>query len=1080
MLACVLAGLVMASTASAAPPGPNWVISAQSAPSYFAPGDSADQYVINVVDQGGERTDGSTIAISDQLPAGVTATAITGAVDEPVTGSNNFPLTCDLASLTCQTNLDPVVVDPLSDEISIQVVITVSVPANASGTLTDTASVAGGGGPTVSTTAQTPVSTGPVPFGISFLQTQVQDQSGNPASQAGGHPYALTTAIGFNVSSLSSAVNNIPEPQENAEPRDINVALPPGLVGNPGAVPQCSDVQFDTGPDPSVCPAETQVGYLALFFYAGGTAPQALPVYSVVPPPGQPAEFGFDVGGVHVPIFFHVRTEGDYGLTADLSGVTEADPVLASYLTLWGTPADPSHSLLRFTQGAGQPGTDLPGNPLPGGVPSDAPPLPLLDYPTNCESGARTASATADSWQDPGVFTSPTTSTLPAPTGCDNLSFQPSLTATPDNLTAGQPAGLQVDLHVPQTNDPGVPATPQLENATVTLPQGMVINPASAGGLQGCSDAQIALHSDAAATCPDGSQLGTVQVATPLLPGPLTGQVYLGAPECSPCASTDAQSGRMVRLYIVAQGFGVTVKLPGTVSVDPVTGQLATTFDQNPQLPFSDLLLTLDDGPRASLVNPRACGAYATTSDLSPWSSPFTADVFPSSSFAISNCGDPNVFAPTFSAGSTSSRAGAYSPFMLTFSRGDQDQFFSGLTATLPPGVSAKLAGVPLCSDSDASAGTCPAASRVGTATVASGPGSEPLWIPQPGAPQPSVYLTGPYKGAPYGLVVEAPAVAGPFNLGTVVVRQALYVDPTTAQVTAVSDPFPTILDGIPLQIRTVSVTIDGPSFTLNPTGCDPMAITGTLTSTGGMSAPVSTRFQVDSCQALGFSPKLAFRLTGRGQTHSGNHPTLTATLTQGPGQANIRSARVALPLSLALDVNNSQHVCNYDVAQAVHGGPVACPASTIVGQASASTPLLDRPLSGPVYLVQGIRFGRQGQRIHTLPSLLIPLRGQIALDLRASSAVNGAQQLVTTFSTVPDAPVSKFTLTINGGRKGILVITGRGKSICTAAQVADASFGAHSGKTMSAAITMSKPCAAAKHATRHVKRHNKRHGRKR
>jgi hypothetical protein len=259
------------------------------------------------------------------------------------------------------------------------------------------------------------------------------------------------------------------------------------------------------------------------------------------------------------------------------------------------------------------------------------------------------------------------------------------------------------------------------------------------------------------------------------------------------------------------------------------------------------------------------------------------------------------------------------------------------------------------------------------------------------------------------------------------------------------------------------------------------MQIAGTMSSTGGMTAPVSSRFQVGGCQGLGFSPKLQFKLTGSGQTHSGNHPTLTATLTQGGGQANIRSAKVALPLSLALDINNSQHVCNYDVAQAVHGGAVGCPASTIVGQATAQTPLLSQPLSGPVYLVQGIRFGKNGQRIHTLPSLLVPLRGQIAIDLRASSAVNGAQQLVTTFNTIPDAPVSKFTLTINGGRKGLLVITGRGKTICGASQVANSDFGAQSGKADNQNDTMATPCTRFAHRRRHTRRHATRgHSRRR
>jgi hypothetical protein len=359
---------------------------------------------------------------------------------------------------------------------------------------------------------------------------------------------------------------------------------------------------------------------------------------------------------------------------------------------------------------------------------------------------------------------------------------------------------------------------------------------------------------------------------------------------------------------------------------------------------------------------------------------------------------------------------------------------------------------------------SCPAGSQVGTVTTGAGPGLDPFFLSG------KAYLTGPYKGAPYGLAVVVPALAGPFDLGTVVVRQALYVDPTTAQVTAVSDPFPSILDGIPLRIRRVDVTLDRPDFTINPTSCEPMAVTGTLTSTAGLAAPLSSRFQVGGCQALGFSPRLRIGLSGKGQTHSGQHPTLTATLVQGPGQANIRSAKVVLPLALALDPNNSQHVCDYDTAQAVHGGAVGCPASTIVGTARAVTPLLSQPLTGNVYLVQGIRFNSQGQRIRTLPSLLIPLRGKIALDLRAQSAVNGVQELVTTFSTIPDAPVSAFTLTITGGPKGLLVITGRGLSICGKAQVAKASFGAQSGKSNAQNDTMATPCH--KVARSHTRRH--------
>ncbi len=387
----------------------------------------------------------------------------------------------------------------------------------------------------------------------------------------------------------------------------------------------------------------------------------------------------------------------------------------------------------------------------------------------------------------------------------------------------------------------------------------------------------------------------------------------------------------------------------------------------------------------------------------------------------------------------------------------------------------ANLSHVPECSEADLARispqpGTgqdqinnpsCPASSQVGTVTTEAGTGPDPYSLPG------KVYLTGPYKGAPYGLAVVVPAVAGPLDLGTVVVRQALQIDPTSAQVTDVSDPFPTILDGIPLRIRRVDVVLNRPEFTLNPTSCDPMNVTGTLTSTAGLVSSDSSRYQAADCSALGFSPKLKIALTGKGRTRSGQHPTLSATVTQPAGQANIASARVALPLSLALDPNNSQHVCAYPIAQAVSTGPADCPASTLVGTATAITPLLSQPLTGPVYLVQGIRFSH-GQQIRTLPSLLVALRGQIALDLRAQTSVSHGK-LVSTFPTIPDAPVSKFTLTISGGRKGILVITGRGRSICGTPQVSNATLGAQSGKRRSSAITMSTPCKAAKKSKKQV-----------
>jgi hypothetical protein len=436
------------------------------------------------------------------------------------------------------------------------------------------------------------------------------------------------------------------------------------------------------------------------------------------------------------------------------------------------------------------------------------------------------------------------------------------------------------------------------------------------------------------------------------------------------------------------------------------------------------------------------------------------ATAAPSSSFNVTGCsGDP--FSPSFAAGTTNPVAGSYSPFTLTFSRPDNDQELSSLSATLPPGLFAKIAGVPLCSNAQANAGTCGSASRVGTATVGSGDGSHPLFLSGP------VYLTGPYKGGPYGLSTVVPAVAGPYNLGTVVVRQSLHIDPNDAHVTAISDPFPTILDGVPLRIQTVNLTLNRPNFIVNPTSCSPMRVGATITSVNGTDASVSSPFQVAGCGNLPFFPSLSLKLSGKGQTTSGKHPTLTANLTVDSGQANISSARVVLPLSLALDPSNTKVVCSVADAAADN-----CPANTIVGHVTAVSPLLPDPLTGDVYLVQGIRTNAKGQQIRTLPSLLVPLKGDVDLNLHAQTSVSSGR-LVSTFSPVPDADVSSFQLTINGGKHGILVVTGHGKSICSGRQLATGNLSAHSGKVENLSVKMGTQCHGVKKLKR--KKHSSR-----
>jgi len=774
--------------------------------------------------------------------------------------------------------------------------------------------------------------------------------------------------------------------------------------------------------------------------HLASTESAPIPIFNMQPDPGHVATLSatFLIATIVIEVDVH-SPGGDTncdsstcGLTATLSYASSLLTLEGSTFTLWGVPGDPSHD----SQRCGEIGESC--------QPTAVSKAPFMTNPTSC-AGPLSTSVTVDSYENQSATSN---ATQAAPTGCNLLSVSPTLSVAPDTSQADTPAGYDVDLGVPQNTQAYSLATPDLQNVSLTLPAGTALSPATANGLQGCTDAQFAANS-----CPAASKVGTVSITSPLLPDHLVGSAYIGSPTPS----------QMYRLFLIASADNVTIKLSGQVEPNASTGQLTVVFDQNPPLPFSDLNVRLFSGPLAPLANPESCGTFTTTSDISPYSAPGSGpDATPSSSFDITGCTSPTPFAPTFTAGTTNPTAGAYSPFTLTFSRQDTDQELSSITATLPPGLFANVGSVPLCSNANASAGTCSSASQVGTATVGAGAGTHPMFLTG------QVYLTGPYNGGAFGLATVVPAVAGPYNLGTVVVRQSLQINPSTAQVTAVSDPFPTILDGVPLRIKTISLALNRPNFVVNPTSCSPQTITGTITSVGGASEAVSSPFEVGSCQELPFFPSLGLKLTGNGQTRSGKHPTLIAALKQPAGQANLASAQVTLPLSLALDPTNSSVVCSYAVAQAVHGGAVGCPADTIVGSATATSPLLSQPLTGPVYLVQGIRLNKQGQQIRTLPTLLLPLRGQIALDLRATTSVNGRDQLVSTFSSIPDAAVSNFALTINGGSKGILVVTGRNENICKAQQTAGVTLGAHSGKLDSFNIKVATPCKGSANDKRH------------
>jgi hypothetical protein len=873
---------------------------------------------------------------------------------------------------------------------------------------------------------------------IVSLGGSANDSAGNPLAQAGAHPDITTT--------FETAHDPDGTVAENF--KDVETRLPPGLIVDPSATPTCSQAQLA---DPQTrCPAATQVGTISIRWSLNDPYLRGIPLYNVSPPAGVPGRLGAYFAGVLVILDAKVRSGSDYGLSAIISDSSQSQPVVGVSVTLWGVPADASHFAAR--------GNDV----------STAPRRPFVSNPSNCSAGPLTTTIRMNSWADPSVFVSASfdhdfDGNPLQVTGCDKVTFDPSLTARPQSHAADTPTGLDVALTIPQSTDPDGLATALLDRATVNLPDGMVVNPSSADGLAGCSPAQIGLDNADDPTCPDASKIGTTTIDSPLLPDLLEGGIYLAKQNDNPFGSTLA-------LYLVAKGPGVVIKLPGKIIPDPITGRLKTVFDDNPQLPFRSLKLHFKGGPRAVLVNPPTCGTKTTTAEFVPWSAadkdhPTSAEL-KSSSDAFDITSGPNggpcsatladrPFAPTLAAGLSNPAAGSSSAFVLDLTRPAGNQEFSALDTTLAPGVLGNIGSVPLCPEAQAAAGTCDAGSRVGSTTVGVGAGSAPVSVPQVGKAPTAVYLAGPYKGAPYSLSIVVPAQAGPFDLGTVVVRAAIFVDPIDAHVTVRSDELPTILQGIPLGIQALNVTLDRTGFMVSPTNCNPMRIDAQVRSTQGKTANPSSRLQMGGCSALDLKPNLALSLSGKGQTTDGKHPAISANLTQPAGQANLKKVKVTLPLSLALDPDNANGLCEF-----VDGSKAepTCPKASIVGTATATTPILNEPLTGPVYFVKNIRKdAKTGREIRTLPKLVIPLVGQngVKLTLTGTSDVVD-DQLVTTFDNVPDAPVSSFKLNIIGGKGGILAVSGA--DICKATQLADQQINGQNTKTADTDVYIQTP----------------------
>jgi hypothetical protein len=850
-------------------------------------------------------------------------------------------------------------------------------------------------------------------FGVvpGSVRAEALNADGTADFHAGSHPASFT--IHFD---LETEANGLPE---GGAARGATIDLPPGLIGNPRAAPACSAQQFDGSS--ALCSPATQIGVLRANVVGIGEV--VGPLYNVDPAPGYVAQLAFKTAGLQLSQYISVSSEAGYGLHVTVPNFPQ--PPTSVTETLWGTPAESSHDAQR-TESA------INGGPP---VASDAPLLAYLTLPASCEGAAPELTVTVDSLLMPELSTTESGRVIgeggrPASiSGCEAVPFSPQISASPTAKLAEATSGLSLEMTLPDQGllSPGNISETEPQKLEVALPEGVTLNPSLASGLGSCTPTQYASASDESRSgegCPNASKIGTLVVETPLLDEAVEGSVYLATPHDNPFDSALA-------IYLVARAAqrGLQIKQAGLLLADPSTGQLTMSVDGLPPLPYATFELDLREGPRAPLIMPRICGAYTTEAKLYSFADPGAAAVR-EASFTIGSGANgaacvaseaqlPNT--PSLEAGTVVPLAGTYSPLLFKLSREDGSQRFGSISATLPAGLVGKLAGIPSCPDAQIAAASarsgegqgavelaspsCPGASRLGAAEILAGAGSEPARFAG------GVYVAGPYQGAPLSLAVIVPAVAGPFDLGVVVVRLALYVDPLTAQLHLVSDPIPSVLHGIPLDVRTISFQLDRPGFTLNPTNCEAMQIDGAETSTSGQTATLANRFKAAACSGLPFAPKLSASTMANGE-FAGHGASLHLQVTTVAGQANLRSLKVDLPQLLPARSATIQHACPEKVFAI---DPAACPAASVIGSATVATPMLAAAMNGPVYLVS---HGGAG-----FPDIVLLLQAQgIAIELSGELYVDEHNFTSAIFRAIPDVPIRRLDLVLSEGSRSILV----------------------------------------------------------
>jgi hypothetical protein len=887
-------------------------------------------------------------------------------------------------------------------------------------------------------------------------------EGGAPAVTAGSHPTALRLSVGF------KAGANFTE----GDVRDLSLELPPGLIENPSAVAACTQAAFHTqrsspfeeSRSGESCPDRSQVGVATITSSQGGGETRSFGIFNVQAPPGAPSELGFSPYGAPITFIPAVRqADGEYGLTLRSRNITQLFDTKRLELTIWGNP----WSVLHDAQRGDCLKEEEPAfgwSKCSVGRPKANPATAYLTLPTSCE-GPLSFSAVSSAWQGGEASA---TATAPALEGCNSLAFNPKPAGRLSDPRASSPSGYDFEIAQDTSGilDPARLAPSAVRKAVVALPEGVSINPSVGAGLGVCTPAQYEAEtptSPPGAGCPNESKIGDFRVKSPLFDEMVEGSLFLAAPFQNPFNS-------LIAVYLIAKApeRGILVKVAGNLAADPATGRLTASFDRLPQLPYSSLIVHFREGQRSPLASPPACGTFNTAVDLTAWrDASLTRHTDSPAQITAGVGGGPcpvgtPPFAPTALAGSINSNAGSYSPFYLRLARTDTEQEITHYSAQLPPGLLGKIAGIPYCSEAAIQAAKgrsgvaelqhpdCPATSLIGHTYSGYGLGSVLSYAPG------NLYLAGPYHGSPFSVVAVDSALVGPFDLGVIVVRSAVKVDPQSAQVSidsAGSDPIPHIIDGIPIHLRDVRVYIDRPNFALSPTSCNRFSVASTLNGSGAVfsnpaddtTANAIYNYQAFNCTSLAFKPRLALRL--KGGTKRGDKPSLRVTYTPRAGDANLASAQVTLPPSLFLAQNHIKTVCtNAQFARE------ACPAGSVYGKATAYTPLLEAPLSGPVYLRSSANL---------LPDLVFALRGRgLRIDLTGKiDSVKGG--LRGSFEGLPDAPVSKFVLVMNGGKRSIIEVAA---NLCKEEQLATTRLIGQSNQGLKGHPEVKAQCGAKKH----------------